>query len=143
MHLVYVETPSIMLLLTDTLDIMRAQRVRRGTSLLPHVIRVQNLISKPDGTPRFDDGDFQTDGLGCIRLLWWIMNERPNATNRAKRDRFLALFSDNPCDAVAAPLRILFGTEAIAAGENSYFTAQQWRNHPEEMAALALIGSMG
>jgi hypothetical protein len=141
MKLVHVDEPSIVLLLDDALNIVQAWRVRRNKRLAACVIRVAGLRSTPHG-PAIRDDHFETDGLGCIRLLLWITNERPDASTKVNFHRFERLFSDNPTDAITATLRILTGHEARAAGETSYFISQQWAHHPNEMAAIKALGAM-
>jgi hypothetical protein len=143
MELVYVDEPSILLLLDEGLNIVHAQRVRRNKQLPPCIIRLAGLHSTSHRQPAIRDDHFETDGLGCIRLLLWITLERPDASTKANFNRFERLFSDNPTDAITATLRILTGQEARAAGETAYFIAQQWRHHPAEMAAIKALGSMG
>ena len=142
MHLVHIASPSIVLLLTERLDIQAVWRVRRSYRPPPCVIRVNELASTPDGSPRFDQGTFETDALGCIRLLWWIVGRHTAASAKVHFDRFNALFGDNPTDALKTALRILWGIDATASGEHAYFCAQQWRNHPTEMGAMALLGTL-
>lgn len=142
MQLAYIETASVILLLNDALDIHRVQRVSRGKRLLPHVIRVADLYNTPGGSPRLTESAFETDGLGCIRLLWWIIHERPNASATVHLNRFNALFSDNPADTLRAVLRVFAGTWKAAPGEEGFFCADQWAHHPREMAAIALLGSI-
>jgi hypothetical protein len=142
MELVHVDEPSILLLLDEALNIVHAWRVRRNKRLAACVIRVTGLRSTAHGQPALRDDHFETDGLGCIRLLLWITNERPDASTKANFHRFERLFSDNPTDAITATLRILTGHEARAAGETSYFISQQWAHHPDEMAAIKALGGM-
>lgn len=142
MNLVHVDEPSILLLLDEALNIVRAWRVRRNWPLAECIIRVTGLRSTPHGRPAIRDDHFETDALGCIRLLFWITIERPDASTKANYNRFERLFSDNPTDAITATLRILTGHEARAAGETSYFISQQWAHHPEEMAAIKALGGM-
>lgn len=141
MHMLHIEEASIVLLLNDTLDIVRAWRVRRSYCPPSCVVRLRALLSTPCGKPTISDGYFTTDGLGCVRLLWWIINERPHATAITIRNRFDALFADNPNDAVLAALRVFDGSWEAAPGEQAFFVNEQWDHHPREMAALAVIGT--
>lgn len=141
-ELILIEEPSIVLLLDEALNIVRAWRVRRRQRLAPCVARVTGLRATAHGQPTFRDQHFETDGLGCIRLLWWITAERPDASGIANLNRFQGLFCNNPTDAITATLRILTGRETQAAGETAYFICQQWTHHPEEIAALALLGEI-
>lgn len=142
MELVYVVSPSIVLLLDDNLNIARAWRWKASKSLPACVVRATHLDATADGRPGFEGDTFETDGLGAIRLLWWIINERPDASQNFQFKRFLALFNNNPLDALKASFRVFSGTHANAPGEVAYFCAQQWRHHPNEMAAIAKLGEI-
>lgn len=142
MEMVHVDEPSILLLLDEARNIVHAWRVRRNKRLAPCIIRVAGLRSTAHGRPAIRDEYFETDGLGCIRLLLWITNQRPDASTKANFNRFERLFSDNPTDAITATLRILTATEKRAAGETAYFIAQQWAHHPAEMAAIKVLGGI-
>lgn len=142
MELVHVDEPSILLLLDEARNIVHAWRVQRNKQLAPCIIWVAGLRSTAHGQPAIRNDYFETDGLGCIRLLLWITTERPDASTKANFNRFERLFSDNPTDAITATLRILTGTEKRAAGETAYFVAQQWAHHPAEMAAIQALGGM-
>lgn len=142
MELVHIDGPSILLLLDDRLNIVRVWRVRSNKKLAPCIIRLAGLRCTAHGQPAIRDDYFETDGLGCMRLLWWITTDRPNASTKANFHRFERLFSHNPHDAITATLRILTGREARAAGETAYFISQQWAGHPAEMAGLAVLGSL-
>lgn len=142
MKLVHVEDASILLLLDEGLNIVRTWRVRRNQRLASCVERVTGLRSTAHGRPEIGDHHFTTDGLGCIRLLFWITNEHPDGSARANHNRFERLFSNNPTDAITATMRIFAGCEALAAGETAFFVADQWRQHPAEMAAIKALGAM-
>ncbi|WP_176595658.1 MULTISPECIES: hypothetical protein [Sphingobium] len=142
MQLVHVLSASIVLQLNDQLNIDRIWRVPHHHRPDPCVIRVFDLYSTPNGKPCFMDGGFQTDGLGCMRLAYWVGQERPSASDQAARNRFRALFADNPDEALKATLRIYLGTDVLAPGECGYFSAQQWFHHPTEMQAIAMIGQI-
>jgi hypothetical protein len=139
--LIYIEAPSLVLALNDALDIEAAWKVRRNKRLLPCVQRIPLMIATPSSRPRLTDHFFETDGLGCIRLLLWLMDQHPTSRPSGTLNRFMALFDHNPVDALSAPMRIILNAETSAAGENQYFINQQWLHHPTEMAALKALGS--
>lgn len=144
MLLTYVERPSLLLFLNDALDIEGAYRIRseRAKRPRPHITRVTHLASKPWGRPMLSDDAFETDGLGCIRLFMWIITEYPTMSVQARMNRFNALFSDNPTDALKAVVRISAGTDHLAPGEDGAYCADQWHRHPREMAAIRALGTL-
>ena len=142
MQIVHVLTPSILLALDDGLNIVGVRRVPSNYRPEPGAVCVSDLYSTPHGKPRFVEGGFETDGLGCTVLGSWVARERPKASDRAARNRFYALFADNPDEATKAALRIYVGTDATAVGEPAYFSSAQWANHPDEMAAIKMLGEI-
>lgn len=140
MQLVHVLTPSILLALDGGLNIVGFWRAKRNAKPHPVVTRVFDLYSTPNGKPRFVNGGFETDGLGCMRLLWALLDSYALAGTEMVHQRFSALFADNPDEALRAGLRIYSGTDATASGEPAYFSAAQWEHHPIEMAAIKSLG---
>lgn len=139
-QLVHIAEPSVLLLLTDTLDIVRAQHVPRSYRAQEFVIRLRSMVAATCGAPRIDGDQYHADGLGVWRLLLWKMERRPNASPAATLDAFDRLFDGNPRDALKASLRIYTGT--TAGGEAGYFVQDQRNRHPREMGAIAIIGAM-
>lgn len=142
MQLIHILSSSILLWVDENLDIDGMMRVRLNMRARPHVTRIHNLVSTANGKPRFVDDCFETDGLGCARILWWLLDEHAGSSGKTIYSRFCELFTDNPDDALKAALRIYLGTDASAPGESGYFCNQQWRNHPREMGAIQLLGQM-
>ncbi len=139
---VYIEKPSILLSLDNELNIMDTWRVRRSERFASHVTRVSTLRATAHQRPKITADYFETDGMGCFSLVFWITNERPDASPQTHLNRFERLFSNNPTDALTAALRIYGGREGDAAGETAYFISKQWAHHPAEMAAIKIFGSM-
>lgn len=140
MQLVHILTPSVLLALDDELNLIGFWRAKRNVKPHSAVTRVFDLYSTPNGKARFVDGGFETDALGCFRLLWAVMAEYPLSSNQAIRKHFSALFSDNPDDALRATHRVYSGMDHMVAGEPAYFSAIQWEHHPAEMAAIKSLG---
>lgn len=141
MQLVYVRSPSILIALDDRLNIGMAWKARRRAARERCVKVVNTLHSTAHDVPELTNEYFRTDALGCVRLLWWIVLDRPSRSSKTNLYRLLDLFDDNPTDALNAALRIYAGTDAMAPGEAGYFCAQQWRHHPIEMSVIKALGT--
>lgn len=139
-HLVHISDASILLLLTDTFDIVNAWPVGRDYRSPACVIRLQAIYAEPCGAPRIEGDCYHADGLGCIRLLAWTIERRPNAGPAATLKAFSRLFSENPRDALKAPLAVWANIDA--PGEQGYFVGDQRDRHPGEMDAIARLGEL-
>ena len=107
------------------------------------ITRLRAMVAAPHGMSAIQDGYYYADGLACARLLMWLSTRRPNASPMALRNGFARLFAENSDDALRLAIRMI--TEpwtTKAPGEAGHFLAEQWRNHPPEMRAIATLAML-
>lgn len=143
MQIVYVEHSTVYIAVDANLNIVGAQRAPRRKPVNSHAVKVADMRATAHGEPNLNGSTFTTDGLGCIRLLYWIALERPNASLATQRRRFYALFHDDSAtEPLRAAARIYGGQEHRAQGETKFFIQHLYRQHPVEMQAIAMLGRL-
>lgn len=143
MKVAYLAFADVYLLLSDQLDIVD---VATGSSRIrpsADVKIVTGMHASPWGAPRLDGSYFITDGLGCIRLLWWIISENPSAARPAIQRKFARLFSTGlPQDVLRVMAYVMFGDGDGLTSEDQSLVGNQMLRHPRECEAIAALGAI-
>lgn len=138
---VHIQLAKILRHLDDELYIVGVDKVPRNFRPDCETIRCHALLSTPHGKPRFVGTDFETDGLGCFRLFYWICLANIGSRPRTIRRKFDDLFYADPIDALKAVMYIFKGKDRNAHGELGYHCRQQWANQPEKMLMISRLGA--
>ncbi|WP_373492494.1 hypothetical protein [Parasphingorhabdus sp.] len=142
MQIIHVSQPSIYIACNDDFTIDDVQRAKRTAKINPAAKAVSYLRASSH-RPNLTDETFSTDGLGCIRLLYWITLERPTAKPEAHWTRFSKLFYDASFEApTTAAMRVLSNTEHAVHGEDAYLISNLRAHYPDEMDAIAALGQL-
>ena len=140
MQIIHISQPSIYIACNDDFTIDGAQRAKPSAKINPAAKSVPYRRGSING-PTLTDTAFSTDGLGCIRLLYWITLESPNATPRSQWAKFSKLFYDASFESpTKAAMRVFSNTEHAAHGEDSYLISNLRARYPDKMDAIAAYG---
>ncbi|WP_277970178.1 hypothetical protein [Sphingomonas echinoides] len=142
MHLAHIVDARVVLALSNSFDIIDIMPVSRTYRPPPCVIRLGGIVPETYGPSRIADHRYFADGLACLRLLNWTIEQRLKWNGKTLRNAFNRLFTQSPTDAIKPAMRVFAGTWSNAPGEEATFINDEWHRHPREMMALAVAGEL-